>query len=284
MLSASHADEVKLTNNGLTLNAALEQADYSWPAGPVALIVHGTLAHNRMEIVTTLQQLLADRGISSLAVNLSLGVDNRHGMYDCATPHIHRHTDALDEIGAWLRWLEGQGTERVVLLGHSRGGNQVAWFAAERGAPLVTHVVLVAPSTWSAERAADDYQKRFDASLEPILARAEGMVRDGQAKRYLEEGGFLYCEDTKATAEAFVSYYAPDSRMDTPTLLPRIDKPVLVFVGSEDRVVEGLEAEVQPLAEAGVVELEVIDGADHFFRDLYAEDLADRAVELINAQ
>ena len=245
VLSPAHAEEVKLEHKGLTLNANLEKADANWPAGPVVLMVHGTLAHNGMEIITTLQGLFADRGVSSLAINLSLGLDDRHGMYDCKTPHTHKHTDALDEIGAWLGWLKGEGAERVVLLGHSRGGNQVAWFAAERDDPLVS---------------------------------------EGREASFMEQVGFIYCEDAKATAEAFVSYHGSDSRMDTPALLPKINKPVLVFVGSADEVVVGLKEAMTPLAESGAVALEVIDGADHFFRDLYAEDVVDQSVEFIGVE
>jgi pimeloyl-ACP methyl ester carboxylesterase len=283
-LSPVHAEEVKLEHKGLTLNASLEKADASWPAGPVVLMVHGTLAHNGMEIITTLQGLFADRGVSSLAINLSLGLNDRHGMYDCKTPHTHKHTDALDEIATWLGWLKGRGVERVVLLGHSRGGNQAAWFVAERGDPLITQLVLVAPATWSAEYAAADYEKRYGTELAPLVAKAEQMIGEGQATSFMEQVDFIYCEDTQATAEAFVSYHGPDSRMDTPTLVPKISKPMLVFVGSEDQVVAGLEDAMTPLAEKDAVELEVIEGADHFFRDLYAEDLVDRSVEFIGAQ
>ena len=91
------------------------QVEGSWPQGPVLLMTHGTLAHNKMEIMATLQTLFAERGLSSLAISLSLGLDDRTGMYDCATPHRHRHADALGEIGAWLRWLKEQGAEPVSL-------------------------------------------------------------------------------------------------------------------------------------------------------------------------
>jgi alpha/beta superfamily hydrolase len=50
---------------------------------------------------------------------------------------------------------------------------------------------------------------------------------------------------------------------------------MLVIAGSEDAVVKGLVEQVQPLASRGLVRLQVIDGADHFFRDLYGEDVAD---------
>lgn len=37
-----------------------------------------------------------------------------------------------------------------------------------------------------------------------------------------------------------------------------------------------------PLAEGGVIELAVLDSADHYFRVLYAADLVDRCVAFFN--
>jgi alpha/beta superfamily hydrolase len=92
---------------------------------------------------------------------------------------------------------------------------------------------------------------------------------------------FIYCEDTQATAEALVSYYAPDPRLDSATLIPRIRVPVIVFAGSEDTVVAGLIEKLEPLADGERIRLEVADGADHFFRDLYSEDIADVMAEIM---
>ena len=58
-------------------------------------------------------------------------VGDRHGTFACETPHAHRDSDALDEIGLWLDWLETRGAERIVLLGHSRSGNQVKLFVID---------------------------------------------------------------------------------------------------------------------------------------------------------
>ncbi len=276
----AHADEVAIKAADLTLKAKLEKAD-NWPSGPVVLITHGTLSHNGSEIITALQELLQENGLSSLAINLSLGIDNRHGSYDCAVPHKHRHQDAIDEIGQWLDWLKKQGVKNVVLLGHSRGGNQTAWFAAEHDAPIISKVVLIAPQTWSPDYAAKDYQKRYDKPLAPLLEKAQNLVQQKKGQTLLKNIGFIYCKDASASADAIVSYYAAEPRMDTPYLLPKIDKPVLVFAGSEDQIVKGLDQRLKPLAASGKIELETIDGADHFFRDLYIEDLVDRTVEFI---
>ena len=276
------ADEVKLQHDGMTLNASLVTSADSWPAGPVVLMTHGTLAHRGMEIMAGLQDMLSERGISSLAINLSLGLDDRSAaMYDCATPHSHRHTDAVAEIGAWLEWLKGQGVKKIALLGHSRGGNQTARFAAGTSDPAVTAVILIAPQTWSAEYAAADYEKRYGKPLEPVLARARELVDAGKGDALVKPVDFIYCEQTGATAAAFVSYYTPDTDMDTPSLVPAIKLPVLVIAGSEDTAVKGLPEKVEPLADGERVQLMVVDGADHFFRDLYSEDIADAVAEML---
>jgi pimeloyl-ACP methyl ester carboxylesterase len=272
------AQEVSIEHQGITLNARLERAQ-GWPLGPVILMTHGTLAHNRMEIMAAIQELFTDAGLSSLAINLSLSVDDRHGTFACETPHAHRDSDALDEIGLWLDWLKTQGAERVVLLGHSRGGNQTARFAAERDAAQVEAVVLIAPSVWDADQEANSYQERFGVPLSMRLEEARELVAAGKPGAWLEQTGFIYCAGAKVTAATFLDYYEPDKRRDTPSVLPAIHKPVIVFAGSEDKVNPALEAKAAAVADGEQVKLFVIDGADHFFRDLYAEDLVEIIVE-----
>ncbi|WP_296696552.1 alpha/beta hydrolase [Thiocapsa sp. UBA6158] len=278
------AEEVTLTNQGLVLNANLETTGTDWQQGPVVLMTHGTLAHGGMEIMQTLQSALQDRGISSLSMTLSLGLDNRSGMYDCATPHTHLHTDAVGEIDAWLGWLQSQGVEEVALLGHSRGGNQSARFAAEHPDAPLNAVILIAPQTWSETAAVQDYDKRFGKALEPQLERARLLDSEGRGAEMLKPVDFIYCAETSATAAAFLSYYSPDPRMDTPSLIPEIKAPVLVVAGSEDDVVAGLVEAVQPLADGERVNLSVLEGADHFFRDLYAEEIADAVQTLLEGE
>lgn len=276
---ATQAGEVKITHQGLTLNANLELAPGKTVADGVMLVTHGMLAHGGMELIAALQGLLKEKGWSSLAINLGLGVSNRKGMYDCAQPHTHRHADALDEIGLWLSWLEGQGAKSVVLLGHSQGGNQTARFVSERDRPTVSAVVLLAPATWDEQKAAKGYEARYKQPLKPILERAQALVAAGKGGTQFERTGFLYCADATVTAESFVAYYAPDTRRDTPSLLPKITKPVLVVAASQDEIISDLPARAAAHADGKRVQLKVIEGADHFFRDLYAED----AVEAIAA-
>lgn len=268
---SAQAEEVKLDHQNLTLNGRLELAAGKQLRDGVVLILHGTFAHNGMEIISGLQDRLKAQGLNTLAINLSLGVDDRHGQYDCSVPSRHKHTDALAELAAWTRWLEARGAQRIDLVGHSRGGNQVAWFAAEQAPKSLGRVVLIAPQTWSAEYQADSYQKRYGKSLPELLAR----VRMADPDALLGAVDFVYCASTRVAAASFIDYYRDEPRFDTPALLPKIAAPVMVAAASEDSVVPGLLEKTRPLAEAGKIKRVVLDGADHFFRDLYADDLAE---------
>lgn len=265
------AVEVKIPHRNLTLNAQQALAPGKALKDGVALILHGTLSHNRTELIEGLQKQLAERGHNSLAINLSLGRNDRHGAYDCALPSRHKHSDALDEIGAWMAWLKTQGAGPVTLIGHSRGGNQIAWFAAERPSPAIHKVVLIAPQTWPVGYAAAMYQKRYKTDLAPTLARMTKV----DAGTLLGTTDFLYCAKTQVSAGSFVNYYTEDRRFDTPTLLDTITTPVLVIAADVDEVVPGLIQTVQPKADGKRIHLTVLNGADHFFRDLYTEDAAE---------
>ncbi len=279
---AQDAREVALRYAGLTLLGDLVVPKGKLADGPVILLAHGTLAHKDMELIEALQSALAERGLASLAHSLSLGLDRRRGMYDCAVPHRYRHEDALGEIAAWVDWLRAQGAREVVPLGHSRGGNQVAWYAAERADVAVSKVVLLAPATEaSAPARAASYRARFGADLSSLLATAQALAADGKGKTVIDVPGILYCSGAEASAASLVSLYGPEPRRDTPLLIPRIARPALVIVGSADTVVPDIAERVRPLADGARVRLAVIEDAGHMFLDFYTEDVADLVVEFL---
>jgi len=277
----AHANEVMLPYKGLTLNANIDLATGKTPADGMILITHAGLAHRGMEVITSLQSLLKEHGYSTLAINLSLGLDNRHGMYDCKVTHRHSYIDAADEIGAWMEWLKKQGVKGVTLLGHSRGGAETALYAAEAANSLVRTVVLLAPDTRETNDAAA-YQQRYHKPLAPVLEKAQKLVKEGKNGTVLEHTDFLYCPDTSVTAGTFVSYYGPNPGLDTAYLIPKIRKPILVVLAGNDEVLINNE-KFKPLAMGTGIRVKVIDGAGHFFRDLYADDAVDAINEFLKA-
>jgi len=283
-ISAPSAEDITLRSGGLELNGRLEMVEGKTVADGVVLMVHGTLAHNAMETIQGLQDILMEREINSLAITLSLGISDRKGMYDCAKTHRHRHTDALDEIALWLDWLKAKGAKDVTLFGHSRGGNQAAWFAAERQHDLLQRLALLAPATWNAERAAKSFKRNHGRELAAVIKDAQAFATQGKGDQPMKGVGVLYCPGADVTPESFLSYYLPDDRFDSPTLLGKIKQPVTVIAGGRDTVVAGLAERIEPMADGKNLRFALIDDADHFFLDLMAEDVADAIEELLSPE
>lgn len=274
------AEEVKQSFKGQIVNANLEFADGKGYGDEFVLLLHGTLTHKGRSTYMDLQNNLAAQGISSLSINLSLGLNDRQGEYDCAVPHTHKHTDALDEVGFWLDWLQQQGAKHVTLMGHSRGGNQIAWFATERDRPLVNKVVLWAPATGK-QQSHQDYEKRYGKPVSSVMPQAQQLVKAGKGNQLMNDVDFIYCEKAQVAAASFIDYYSIKPQFDTPTLLKSAKKPTLVIMGSDDDVVADLPAAIEALGTLKNVKTVMLDGADHFFMDFNNEDSAAAVAEFI---
>jgi len=277
--SHSIAREVTQTFRGLELNAELELAESKSMSDQLILIVHGGLAHRDMESLRYLRALLKENQFATLSINLSLGINNRHGMYDCQDPHQHTNDDALDEIDVWIEWLKKLRVKQIVLLGHSRGGAQIALHAVERNQKIVTKIILLAPAT--KDNGAINYQKRYKQELEPILEKATHLVNQGKGQALIEHANVMFCFDTNVSAKTIVSYFGEVKRLDTPWLLPKIAQPTLVIVARDDKVVVGLDKKIQHLLKPGQLDMKVIDDSDHLFRDLNMDEAVDSILEFL---
>ena len=276
-----------------TVNHNTLAADFYEADGDVAVILlHGTLAHNRMEIITTIATLIADDyGYPVLTPNLSLNDENRMGdkvqtstkgyasLTACDINHTHKYEDAVTELATWIGYLKQQGYEKIVVAGHSRGGRQVSsYLAGASDEPAVVGGVLIASGLSRNERSIANYKKDTGLDLQELLAQFAKLPQD----QYVNVPKFIYCDNPRVTAGAFIAEYEDNPAHSAPFNVQKITNiPVLVIGGSEDTVVPDLESDFESLADQENVTVEVIDGADHFFRDLYADDVAIMIVDLI---
>ncbi|MGF1643864.1 MAG: alpha/beta hydrolase [Thiotrichales bacterium] len=272
------AEPVSIEHQGVKLNSELRLAEGKQLADGVVVLLHGTIAHHRMEIITALEQALNDRGLNTLAVNLGYNISDRAGMLPCEVKHTHRHEDAVAELNLWLEWLKSRGAGEVVLAGHSRAGNQVMWFDAEHPKASGAKIVLIAPMTWDAAEDGKALEARGAKSTAALLQQARDKVKAGQGGETLKDVPFIYCEKAEASADAIISYHGDDPRKHTPNLLKATEKQVLVITGTDDPLTAKLQPGLSALGDSKTVRVESVNGADHFFRDLYAEDVADLIV------
>ena len=190
-------EPVQLTYKDIRLNGELTVPEGGNLGNGVVLITHGSLAHHNMEIVVAIREALLERDIASLAISLGFSIDDRKEFYDCAVgPNQHKRYDALDEIGAWMDWLKGQGANRIALMGHSAGGNQTAIFGVERPDPAVRAMLLLAPGSYASALQAANYQRRYGRDLSVVLEKARGLAPND----LLEDVPFILCESATVSA------------------------------------------------------------------------------------
>ena len=270
-MSTIAATPVQIEHQGLLLNANWQES--AEPGrGPLFLIVHGTWAHGGMEIIAGLQDSLAVNGYESLAINLSLGISDRQGFMSCDKVIKANHADAAAEINRWVEFAKTL-SDHIVLVGHSRGGNQVMLYQQQFQAPEVERLVLIAPMTWNPAESAADYEAQVGRPLAEVMAQAHG---DPNA---IITAGVVYCPAAEVLASSFISYYDTEPSRNTPELLATVARPVLVFEGTEDPLASGFKSQVALFEKNQQVNVQWIDGADHFFRDLYTDELVDGILE-----
>lgn len=284
LLTISHslqAKEITLKYQNLTLNAKLELAEGKELSDGVVLMLHGLMGHNRMEIQDTAQQALLQNGQSSLAMNLSLGIDNRHGFYDCSKPHLHIQEDAVGEIKAWVAWLRGRGVKNITFLSHSRGANQAMVYAVEHLDPEIRLLVFLAPGTVTDSR--ELFEGRFGKEFLTIINRAESLISQNKGREIMENTDFMYCPQAPVSAQSFKSYYADkETFRNFPSFLPRITVPALIITGTADERQPHIATHVKPYVDGKMVQLKVVEGAGHFFRDFNIDEAMELAVEFIS--
>jgi pimeloyl-ACP methyl ester carboxylesterase len=258
------AEPVQIKPSLTRLNANLELPPDKTASDGVVMLVHGTLSWYGQETIAAMQKNLKAHGIGSLAITLSLGVDDRQRARRCDVMHDYALAGARREIGLWLEWLAGQKASHVDLMGFSRGGAQVAAIAPEL--PTVRRVVLLAPAFATSLEQADIYQRAFGHPLQPEIAEAR---KSPLQSRTVD---FLTCKQAPVLNATFLDGYAELP----PRLAARTGKPTLVIVAGKDEVVpdlaKKLPSDVKPV---------VIDGASHFFLDLYGEEAADVAAKFL---
>ena len=258
--TAVRAEPVQIRPSLLRLNGNLELPPGRTASDGVVIIVHGTLSWYGQETVVALQKNLKAHGIGSLAITLSLGVDDRQRARRCDVVHDYAIAGAKREVGLWIEWLKGQQAKYVDLLGFSRGGAQVAAFAPEFQFPNVRKIVLLAPAFATSLEQAEIYKRAFGHDLAAELNEAR---KNPLAQRTVD---FLTCKQAPVLNATFLDGYSELP----PSLAARTGHPTLVIVAGKDEVVPDLTKRLP-----STVKPAVIDGADHFFHDLYGEEAAD---------
>ena len=279
--TSAEAEVVTQQFRGLTLNANLEIAENMDLTNGMVLIVHGLMGHSRMEIIETAQQALLGNGKSSLAINLSLGVNNRKGFFDCTWPHRYGQDDALDEISAWVSWLRAKGVKEIVLMAHSRGANEAMVYTVKQKDPEITHLAMLAPGTDDSKQR---FEERYGSIFDETMERVEKERDAGRGNELIENVDFWWCPRATVTPNTFFSFYSENSKYrNFKYYLPRTQVPTLIITASADERIPDSAKQVTPYIDGKKIQHVVIEGSGHFFMDFNIEEAVESMLEFLAA-
>jgi pimeloyl-ACP methyl ester carboxylesterase len=282
--ASARAEQVAHEYLGLTVIGNLELAPAkSLQEQGAVLLVHDTLGHHTDATMSRLQAALTAKGVNSVAISLSLGLNQRKAAFDCTKEHDHRHGDASDEIVAWVEWLQAKGARRVSIVGHGRGAAQAALSVIERSDLAVHRLILANPSMMNSLAAAQRFLQQYGQPLAPVLEQARKLVEDGDGDTLQTVPGFLSCRDARTTAAAFVDYYGGDNRQDIIALLPELKQRTLLVVAGADAVNQEFEKTLSISTLTPNLTRQTLTTADAGFSGSAASQLADLVVVFANA-
>ena len=169
------AEEVRTRLRGTTLNGELMLTEGKQLEDGVTLLVHGTLAHNKMELIANLQRLLAARGVSTLADQSQPGGQR--------PPWVLR-LRAAAHASLWRcesrRSRRGSAGSRTRACSISPSpvtawaGRKSRRLSAGNDDPAITAMVLLAPATFDAGARGRGLSRALrDADLAEIVTRAQ---------------------------------------------------------------------------------------------------------------
>lgn len=234
---------------------------------PAILILHGFLATHQFPTIRALQDYFNFEGYTTLAPTLTLQTPLRKNSLNCNSLHTHTLQQDINEIVGWINWLEHQGHQEIILIGHSSGSLQLVETLSNHSLPSVKAAFLTSLYFLNTEQLGTDPEQL-------IKAKNAVAANDLTPQKY----SFLYCQnDYLATPQSFLSYMA-STKNQILNSLNRFDIPTYTVIGTKDE--RHLQLGMNWVKELQQTQTQVIliDGANHFFSNEHEAELQ----EIIN--
>ena len=187
----------------------------------------------------------------------------------------------MHEIRLWYDYVLKKNYKNIYLIGHSRGGLDIMYFYktldADKKIPIKS-LFLLAPIFNNWDQEIRKIEKKYNINVNSLLGKPDQKL----------EIDFLGCQNITVNSKTFLSYYVPSRAPDYQKVnleknLYKTSAQIYIITASEDNIAEDTHKLAIPIAKNKKnIELDIIEGSDHFFRDFYFDDLLDIIVTKIN--
>ena len=226
------------------------------------LFVHGTRG-NALVGAGFLGPFLAQSGYMSLCIDKrNSGINYETSLFDESVYDLQGGIDALASMG-----MHG-----IVLVGHSLGATEVAFYMSQRQDPRISAVVLSGTPADTSRSTVASIRTEDGLSREVAYARlvddARALVKKGEANRPMVIGTKGDRDYMTISAESFLSYRGPETNCRAVKWVGSIKVPILILAHEIAHlgVSPDESAAIMKLSQGSArVDMSTISGADHFY-------------------
>ncbi len=215
------------------------------------IILHGFLQTKDFSTVKQLGESLNFEGYTVLQPTLSLGIDRRKNSLRCSSIHTHKLEDSINELGLWVNWLQQQGFNKVVGIGHSFGSLRLIAYQSQVKTVKFENLILTSLVYIG--------QGFTPSSRQQIMTKAETAIDSKQLMP--ADYQLSFCKKYTSLPDAFLSYMRWNASHTAKTLND-MNTIARIIIGSDDNRIH--EDWIQQL-KAPNVQIQTIEGANHFF-------------------
>ena len=268
-----------MSQNGVHINGnfyAQEQSDSAY------LIIHGTRGFKSMEVIDSLAKKIASEGHDVLTINLSYNIDDRNDDFlSCDILHNHNEHDSVNEIIVWYKFLLSKNKYKdISLVGHSRGALNAVQASFLLNDEEI-RMYLLAPIIDTYLGTSQYYKDEHDFPYDEVIARNDDILISDEYPPI----NFLFCENANVSLSTFKSYLDFSSTkasfpftFNIIQLLESSENPIIIFSGTDDEILFDSYKKITEINKPNIKHY-IVDGGDHFFRDLYLDDVIDMMFE-----
>ena len=258
----------KLPSLSLTAEAEYMKGEAGKPA---VLILHGFLTTNQFHTITSVSNFLHSEGFSTLAPTLTLNISQRRSLLRCNSLHTHTLERDTAEVDYWVQWLQAQGHDKIILIGHSSGSLNILEYLATKSDTPVSSAIFTSLFYLNGE----------ELGILPDEVESARMLLKNRINKP-STYHFLFCNNQYyATPQSFLSYLKFDKNY-TIQALKLVEVPNHTIMGGADKRFQKVGREWLNTLESTPTNLVVIEGANHFFSNEYEFDIQDRILQILN--
>ncbi|WP_019555800.1 DUF1749 domain-containing protein [Thiomicrorhabdus arctica] len=266
--------QAKAGNVVHTISALNIKADAEFVEGDAdktaVLILHGFLTTNRFHTVLAMAQALQSEGYTTLTPTLTLNIPQRQNPLKCNSIHTHTLERDVIEMTEWIQYLHDKGYQKIVLLGHSSGSQELIELLNNHHDLGIKAAIFTSLFYLTGE----------EVGIQPNEVHfAQQALKEHRNQLY--NYSFLFCKGNYyATPKSFLSYL----KLNRPYILDSLKNltiPSYTIMGELDKRYQTVGNDWLNALDKTGTHLTTIGGANHFFSSEHEFDLHDVLIQIM---